>query len=230
MATVSNLVDLICADTGLGSASGSAERNIVLARLNHAYRQIVQRMGGIPWDGTIAFADGVNTYDLSGHATLGPRFISINQVRDSDGVRLRRRTRDYCSLRAGATGTTSGGIGSWAIEYPTMYVDADAASTTLTLDARIGPLELEEDAGGSGETSPSSLPAVWHEQLLATLTTILVLERYEGREQEAALHRAAYQEAWQEFLLQKSREGGVNAQSDQIHVDRFITPNRARIR
>lgn len=228
MATVTELVDLVCQDTGL--ASSGTERDIVLARLNHAYRTIVSRDGGVPYEADLTFTDGQNYYDLSAHATLGARFLSIQNVLDSTGSELRHSTRDYCNLRANQSGTTSGAINRWAVEWPNLYVDANASSTVLTVDARLSPLTLEEASGGTGEASPSSLPPAWHEQLLACLATVLVLERYEGREQEAAVHRRTYNEAWQEYLLAKARSGGVNAGIDPYHRDRFILPNRARTR
>lgn len=230
MATVTELVNQICEDTGLDSGSGSVERGIVLARLNNAYRQIMSRAGGVPAEVSVTFTDGQNYYDLSSDATLGTRFLSIQGVLDADGRSLPRETRGYCNHRAGLSSTTAGAIGSYCVEWPRLYVDADASSTTLTLDARLMPLVLEEDAGGSGETTPSALPPAWHEQLLASLATCLVLEKYEGREAEAVVHKDTYREAWSEYLLARSREGGVNGPTETATRSRFVVPSPSRIR
>lgn len=215
MATTTELVDLICADTGLDTSG--TDRAAALARLNHANRQIIQQAGGLPATITLTTpAIGTTDLDLSSStvsATLASRFLSLDRVRTvtagvtSDAL-VRERPQVVRELQ------NAGSVGSpayYSFVYPNLMLDRDLdGATDVVIDARLGPLSLVESGpvAGTSETAPTSLPAIWHERLLASLACVLVLERYEGRENDASYHRGLYNEALVEYRYNRYREGG----------------------
>lgn len=214
---MTELTDLVCVDCGLSTAAGT-ERTAALLRLNHAYRQLVQQAGGLPSEVTIAAAtagtaDELDLSSASVSATLAGRFLALDRVRFTSGgvttnpvaratpVEIRDAQND------GGTGTPQ----AYAFVFPSLMLDrALDGATDVVIDARLGPLTLVETSPSAGvsESTPTAVPVIWHERLLAALACCLVLERYEGREQDAAYHRSLYNEALLEYRAHRAREGG----------------------
>lgn len=221
MATTTELVELVCADTGLDNTAASEDRLAALARLNHAYKQIASQSGGTSEQYAIAGATILNshTINLSDDAVapvLANRFLALDEVRVSTvGVTgygsalVRRSPKDIRSMQTDGSPSAT----SYSFVYPNILLDSTVKSTEwLLLNARVGPKTLIEDASavvaGVSEAEPLDLPPMWHERLLGSLACVLVLERYEGREADASYHRNLYNEALAEYRAIKSREGG----------------------
>lgn len=224
MATVTELVDLILADTGLTSG----ERAAALARLNHANREIVGKMGGLSDEATFIPTANASLLAVTDAATVAKlsRFHALDYIQTTEngeyGEDLPQLTLEQ--VKAAYDDNSAGPMKAYAFEYPNVYYDRPADGVqTVRLGLRLAPLTLVESAPSAGvsESTPTSITVAWHERLLASLACVLLLERYEGRETDAAYHRTIYKEAMPEFLQSLTRMGGRKLPGDNYATEMF---------
>lgn len=225
MATVTELVDLICEDTGLDATD---ERSVALSRLNHAARQFVQQVGGLSSTLTVS-GSSIDSLDVSDTATypILNRFIALDYVllRDAGGEAvgdpLPQTTTEAVLAEYDANRTRPT---EYAFDYPTLRLDAPSdAAGSVEFGLRVGPLEFVESGAtpGTSEDVPTCLHAIWHERILASLACVLILERYEGREQDAAYHRTLFTESLAEYRKMMTRMGGRSLPEDDYGMTMF---------
>jgi hypothetical protein len=236
MATTTQLLDLICQDTGLDTGIGSADRNAALDALNRALRKICIETNGFP---NIAQLSALTQRDFSvlstpavlddGNTTVGSlgTIISVDWigVADSAGTtqvsRLLQRVNpvQLMDLRGSSPTTPT----FYAVQWPTVMLDGiPSEGSNLVVGHRYMPAALSETV------SPDDLHPLFHEDLLARLAICLVLEGYEGREQDAAYHRGLYREAMAEYRQWLIRNGGL--QNPRQNTVIWDTPGMMEIR
>ena len=241
MATVTELVDLICEDTGLDPSGTSSERDIALRRLNHASRQIAQAFGGVTDVPDVPFqlplAVGTKSVSLISDATLASRFHTIRSVQLYENGTLSEPLTQVpmhqilLAQKAGLEGNAK----LYSYEYPTVSFDAagdsNGSSVAYAMCTLI-PLSLVESAPVAtvSESTPTSLVPAWHESLLAKLATCIIMEGYDGREQDAAYHRALYREALMEYREWRIMSGGRTMPEDPTNMKSFDTSSPIRTR
>lgn len=210
MASVTELVNLICQNAGIDATSNTEDRIAALSRLNHAYKTIILKMGGLQARSTVSPAAADEYYTATG---LDTQFIGIDYVRilyaDTGNISAPLPRINNKDIVTGWT-NTQGDPTSYSYVHPRIvFSNPHDGVNDLVIDYRCGPatlVEVEQFAGE--EDSPSGIPAMWHENLLAALATVLILEGYEGREQDAAYHRNLFNEAMFEYRAHAMRMGG----------------------
>lgn len=227
MATVTSLVELICEDTGLDNSNPSADRTKALAALNEAYEQLGQQAYRDHTSVDHTPSAGVTDVDLSTVTTLKDDFTAIDHIRvvHADGTlskpisRLtREKLLDKRTIERGAPV-------AYAYAWPYVFLDKPADGAIALRIAYVSNVATLSESAGSGlETTPISIPPAWHRRLLARLAKCLVLEGYEGREQDAAYHRNLFNQAHREWIDAQSREGGKLAANDVSGKIIFDTP------
>jgi hypothetical protein len=223
MATPSELVALVCRETGLDDTVSSDERAIALSSVNRAYR----RIAGIEVKQVVpSSADVAAALDIDLSAAV-PSLVTLDSVYRVDGSRtlpLDRTSPERLLEMRGGSGTPT----AYAVNGRTLMLNAveDDAPGTLRLRFTARPGALSES---DNETAIAGIDPVYHEDLLGTLAVAYVLEGYEGEEERAAYFRNQAQETLRLFKLDQVRRGGVyNPRGDD--PTRFDTPGVRRAR
>lgn len=206
MATVTELVDLICQDTGLDNTLTSTDRAVALARLNEAQKRIVDRTRCYWKPISYALTEGTQDYDVVSDIGLTDfHMIRSLWIVNSSGARTEPLTlapdRRAQFSRAGTV--SEGTPTQYAFSWPTLTL-LTPPSASLTLAGRYDAVPPTLTEGGT----ISAVPAMYHERALAALAMVLILERYEGREQDATYHRNLYMEAEADLIQWAAMNGG----------------------
>lgn len=233
MATVAQLVNLICEDLGLDDDASSTDRVKALSALNEAYDELCQRALRRHTTVDHTPSAGVTAVDLSTVTTLKDHFLALDRICVVNGTDvskpiLRVGTEDLFDSRV----TERGAPGSYAYAWPYVYLNCPMdGAMSLRIAYICSALELVESGAGAGqEESPSAIQPGWQKRLLAGLAKVKLLEGYEGREQDAAYHRGLVEQALTDYLQMQSREGGKTMPRDPWAVRRFDTPDTRRMR
>lgn len=233
MATVAQLVNLICEDLGLDDDAASTDRVKALSALNEAYDELCQRVlrRHVTVDTTPTV--GTTDVDLSAVTTLKDHFLALDRIRVVNGSSVskpisRVGTEDLFDSRT----TEQGAPGAYAYAWPYVYLNCPMdGAMSLRIAYICSALELVESGAGAGqEASPTAIQPGWQKRLLAGLAKVKLLEGYEGREADAAIHRGLVENAIQDYRQMQVREGGRDLPQDEWAVRRFDTPDTRRMR
>lgn len=224
MATVTQLVDHVCRETGLDADSGSDDRIQALRCINRSVRRISIE---VPQDFYTA-SEANLTPSASGNvnlATGAPGMLRITEVYayetgDDARVPLDRITVEEMMELRGAT-AASGTPTCYAADGRILYLDAFTSTTGVYIRYESDQLYTAQLAEGGAEASIPVHPA-WHEELVGTLACCYALEGYEGQEDRAAYYRQ---------LVYEPRNGTMTLYKREIvrnggkHMPRFGGPN-----
>lgn len=224
MATNAELISIVCIDTGLDESTGSRDRSIVLARMNEAYERIIFEANSYKKKSAVSLTAGQEDFTIGPDPSFDLQvsdFISFDFAKmvDSNGNEsvLEPVTKDYIvSLREGSNDPA--GI-SYLYSYNYPYISfypapgsATGQDSTMEFWYTASPPRLI-DAGSPGageESTPSAIPPIFHRLLLARLTTIIILEGFDGRADEASYHRSLYIDDLEKFKMWTIRSQGIN--------------------
>lgn len=226
MPTATQLIDLVCTDTGLNPLVGSGDREVVLARMNEAYERLIFEAGSYKKTTEETITSGTpdvtigpsGTFDIAISDLISFDHIVLQESGSDSGVLLEPVQKSYLlSLRQAST-TASGYPFIYSYEYPILSIyptpgSSTGQDSTLTIHYTAMPPVLIEDTeipGDGEEITPSGIPPVFHRLLLARLTTIIILEGFDGRADEAAYHRALYNDDLYKLKTWTIRSQGVN--------------------
>lgn len=235
MATVTELVDAICADTGIDATAASVDRLLALSRLNHAYKYLVGVYHeGYPQTDTIAVA--LNTLQLDMRTVaLTYTFSGLRDLRTVDSTGVVSQPLDQISPERALVdqyNAVAGTPGSYAYRWPLLILPQPADGTfSFKYDYLALPPTLVESAPAAGqESTPTGVHVLWHEALLLKLAVVLVLEGMEGSEEQGQYHRKLFQGAMADYRDWLLKGGGGQYVQDLSSVSMFETPTQLTIR
>lgn len=198
MATVTQIADYVCGATGLSTTANSSERNMVLRFLDDANAQAV--------DDSSCYAGTFSKSLTSGTAryTIGTSPLDVTDilrlrtltVSDSGGTSRPLIAVTEDDLRAMKhSSTTTGHVTYYTMLAPNIieFYPTPGDSTTLDGTYVASPLALVESGAVSGtsETTPSSMPARFHYDVIGNLGIALALE-WDNRFEDAGYYRNLY--------------------------------------
>lgn len=218
MPSVDELIEQVCRETGLDDTSGTEERALALSSLNRARRRLLAEL-----DQKVETAQSFEVTPVAVDVSLSanaPTLLRVNRVaRVSDD---REVLLDHLSpdrLRELRAETAEGVPSAYAVEGDMLLLDGFDSSTVLRVGYTGTATAMAE---GGAEASIDIMP-IYHEDLLATLAVVYVLEGYEGEEERAATFRRNAQDALFLYKKEMVRRGGERlARVDDI--GRWDTP------
>lgn len=206
MATVDALVDLVADEAGLASG----DEAFILARLNAVYARLAIRLE-LDTTATISVTALDEQVDISASVQI------INHVawRTSAGaqVSLERATIETVfDNRSRTYPPAAGGDGpfQYAFSWPNVLLDPvpGAAGTLVVWGVIAPPTLVRANAVAGQETTPSLIPAAFHEDVLAKEALVRILEGLEGAEERATYHRGLLSGSMAELADWVERSGG----------------------
>ncbi len=222
MPTVNELRSQIADETGL---STTADTSVIDRALNRALRRICAETDCLKATGTIA-GDG-SSVSVSLSSLTGLSSIDSVFVLNSSGV--------YSSLPLvshdavlGARPASSASM--YAYEGGSLLLDGPVASTD-SLYVRYVKAPTALAAGGAESTiTANGIDVLFHEDLLANLAVVQILEGYEGDEQRAAYYRGLAAEAMLLFKNYLTSRAGNEFPNSRYGAPHFHSPEPLRIR
>lgn len=193
MATVAELVQLVCDESGLDSAANSEDRLFALARLNAVYGRLV---ADLEFDDEVTIAASAAGADVDVSSSLVEvSHLAWRDAADAQTVLTRVSSSDLFALRSASQGTVASGSEvptAYTFSYPNvmLHPTPGAAGELVAFGVVAAPTLVEgAPASAAQEATPSLIPVTFHESVLARGTLVRVLEGYEGQEERAAYHR-----------------------------------------
>lgn len=214
MATVTQIVDRVCALTGYDTTASSTERVFVLSACNDAYQQAVERsecyVGTFSkslTSGTGEYAWGTAPVDV----TDVLRILELWCTNSSGGVTRLRQLTDS-AVRELEQGSGASGNPQWySFPAPNRINLFPTPGTGITLAGVYVkvPNELVESGAGAGqETTPSAMPSRFHHAIIGQLAAAICFER-DNRFDDAGYHRALADREFERLTQWVNEFGGV---------------------
>lgn len=227
MPTVNELRSQIADETGLDTTANTA----VLDRaLNRALRRIVAETDCLKGTPTAIAGDG-STVDVS--------LATLTNISSIDSVYIRSGASSsyvytplfHAPVSAVQEARTQSVAGQYAWEGgSTIMLDGPVGSAD-SLFIRWTPAPTALAAGGAESTiTANGIPVLFHEDLLAGLAMVQILEGYEGDEQRAAYYRALAMDSLQRFKHHLLDRGGDEMPNSRAGASHFHTPSPLDIR
>jgi hypothetical protein len=214
MPAVNDLRSQIADETGLNTTADTAALD---RALNRAMRRIVSETDCLK--GTPAtLAGDATTLDVSLSSLTNLR--AIDSVYLYDGSTYRPVTQSPTSNVMMAR--TSPGVNQYAWEGGALLLDGPVG-TANSLYIRWSAAPTALAAGGAEDTvTANGIPVEFHEDLLATLAMVTILEGYEGDEQRAAYYRGLAEgtlRRFKQYLVDRGGDELPNArQGEHFHT------------
>jgi len=244
-----SLVSLICQEAGMDGSTGSTDRTVALSCLNRAMNQVAMETNGFadiarysttfrdskllpsPEDaGLASTADGDDSAFVNPVSLLvSLDWIGVSSstgLTETDSTLKRVSPQRMLQLRPPAN-SSANTPSFYAMNWPLLMLDAVPPSgANLVMGFRRSPLVLTD----SPSSVPQELHALFHQDLLAKLGTVLALEGFEGREGDAAYHRRVLGDVWSRYREWILRNAGIDYPDDGTRIAAWSTPGIASTR
>lgn len=245
MADAQTLVDQVCADAGIDATAGTTDRAQALSCLNRALKRVAIDTGGFRDIArfTVTSRDynlittpqlQATTVDADASSNFSQVLNSIDWigVSDSTGVtefssRLQRVSPERLLNLRPPLASSSSSPQFYAVNWPVLMLDAvPSGGANLVVGYQRDPATLTD----ASSSYPQEIPSLFHEDLLGKLAVVILLEGYEGREQDAAYHRQLYAESLDRYMRWRVKNGGIDSPDDGTALDAWSTPSGVSVR